>query len=76
MILFWLRRDRKLGSYLFVFLQKHARFIKIEIKENHAGVLTGNDVTKHNYGTIRATQFIFPEKDQKQPFKHIAFKLL
>jgi hypothetical protein len=30
--------------------------MKIKIKENHAGVMTLNDGTKHNYGAIRVTQ--------------------
>lgn len=30
--------------------------MKLKIKENHAGVMTLNDGTKHNYGTIRVTQ--------------------
>lgn len=30
--------------------------MKIKIKENHAGVMTLNDGTKANYGTIRVTQ--------------------
>ena len=30
--------------------------MKLKIKENHAGVMTLNDGTKANYGTIRVTQ--------------------
>jgi hypothetical protein len=30
--------------------------MKLKIKENHAGVMTLNDGTKVNYGTIRANQ--------------------
>lgn len=30
--------------------------MKIKIKENHAGVITLNDGSKINYGTIRITQ--------------------
>jgi hypothetical protein len=30
--------------------------MKLKIKENHAGVMTLNDGTKRNYGTIRVTQ--------------------
>lgn len=30
--------------------------MKLKIKENHAGVMTLNDGSKINYGTIRVTQ--------------------
>jgi len=46
----------------------------MKVKENHAGVMTLNDGTKANYGTIRVTQnmsklIYYTGKDLREMFK-------
>lgn len=48
--------------------------MKFKIKENQAGLMRLNDGTKHNYGTIRATQnmsklIYYTDKGLREIFK-------